>query len=523
MTRAHQLPAIVTTCSLLVLGGCASYLGNNKARQADSEVPDDWGAINEVVGTGAPTTPAAQQQWDEFFTDPHLRALIDEAIDNNQELNGRLQEIIIAQAEVGGRKGEYIPKLDAGIGGGVEKVGSDSSQGVSDEAHGVPVNLPDLAFGLSASWEVDIWGQLRKAAKSANYRYLATIEAKNFLLTQIIAEIANSYYELLALDNQIEVLDRYIAILEDGLEIVKLKKKAARATELAVQRFEAEVLKNQALRYDLEQRRVEAENRVNFLVGRFPQQVERDATNFKQTPPPAVDVGIPSELLDNRPDVREAKLLLEAAKLDVKSAKARFYPSLSIVAGVGYDSFNPAHIVSTPQSLVYNVAGNLVAPLLNRAAIKADYQSANARQMQAVLGYERTLLLAFTEVANNLANCENLRNRFERLSQQVETLEQAIETSNILYQSARADYLEVLLTRRDSLEAEMDLINTRLEQMQAIVEIYRALGGGWRTDETVADEALVTQQLEEAKARDEREKQRAKKKEERKQRRRRGR
>lgn len=480
MTSARHFAAIVALCSVLGSSGCAGLLGDNKAREVERELPDSWAAGAGFADGGATTSAAAQQTWDTFFTDPHLRALIDAALDNNQELDIRLQEIIIAQAEIGARKGEYLPFVDARIGGGVEKVGGYTSQGVSDETHGVPEHLPHLSFGLSAAWELDIWARLRNAAKAANYRYLSSVEARNFLVTEIVAEIADSYYELLALDNQIDVLDRYIAIQQDALEIVKLKKQAARATELAVQRFEAEVLANQSLRYDLEQQRIEAENRINFLVGRFPQPVERDATRFETTEPPTVETGIPSELLDNRPDVRQADLLLEAAKLDVKVARARFFPSLSIEAGVGYESFNAAHLVSTPQSLVYNIAGSLIAPLLNFAAIKADYRSANARQMQAVLTYERTVLQAFTEVVNHLAMIENLRGRFERLRAQVDTLEAAIETSSILYQTARADYVEVLLTRRDALEAEMELLETRKRQLQAMVGMYRALGGGWR-------------------------------------------
>jgi multidrug efflux system outer membrane protein len=481
MTSKSRFTALLVSVCISLAGGtgCANrILGDNQPREVDRSVPDGWGAFD-----GAATSSAAQRQWDQFFTDPHVRALIEEALDNNQELNIQLQEIIIAQAEVGARKGEYLPFVNAGVGGGVEKVGDYSSQGAADEANGVPVPLPYLGFGLSASWEIDVWSKLRNAAKAANYRYLSSIEARNFMVTQIIGEIADSYYELLALDNQLQVLERYIAIQQDALEIVKLKKQAARATELAVQRFEAEVAKNQSMRYDLEQRRIEAENRINFLVGRFPVHVERDASNFLATEPPAVDAGIPSELLDNRPDVRQADMLLEAAELDVKSAKARFYPSLSIDAAVGYGSFNPAHLVDTPASLIFNIAGNLVAPLLNRAAIKADYRSANARQIQAVFEYERTLLMAFTEVVNYLAMVQNLRNRYEQLSKQVETLEAAIDTSSILYQTARADYMEVLLTRRDALEAEMELIETRKQQMQAMVGIYRALGGGWRSED----------------------------------------
>ncbi len=476
---------IVALSALLLATGCARILGDNKAREVNREVPDTWGAFGGAAAASASSARAsasAQQKWDEFFTDPHLRALIEEALENNQELNIRVQEIIITQSEVAARRGAYLPSLDAEVGAGIEKVGTSSSQGQSDEAHGVPANLPHLAFGLSAAWEIDIWGKLRNAAKAANSRYLASIEAKNFLITQIIAEIADSYYELVALDNQLDVLDRYIALQQDALEIVRLKKEAARATELAVQRFEAEVLKNQSLRFDLLQRQIEAENRINFLVGRYPQHVERDSAGFKETEPPSVGAGIPSDLLDNRPDVRAAELILEGSKLDVKAAKAAFFPTLSIEAGVGYDSFNARHLISTPQSLVYNLAGNLVAPLLNRAALKADYRTANARQIQAVFDFERTLLMAFTEVVNYLAMVENLRNRFERQKLQVETLEAAVDTSNILYQSARADYMEVLLTRRDALEAEMELIETRKAQRQAIVGIYRALGGGWRTE-----------------------------------------
>ncbi|WP_052550130.1 TolC family protein [Enhygromyxa salina] len=481
-SRTRTAIAVAAIATALLTGGCARLLGDNVAREAKRDVPENWNSsgVNEVT-TGA--SSAAQQQWDALFDAPQLRALIDEAVANNQELNIRLQEIIIAQTEVGARRGEYLPRLDGVVGGGVEKVGSFSSQGASDEDHGVAENLPNLHFGVVASWEIDAWGKLRSAKKSADKRYLASIEARNFVLTQIIAEIADSYYELLALDNQLELLDRYLGLMQSAVEIAKVKKQAARATELEVQRFEAEVLEIQRRRYAILQQQIEAENRINFLVGRFPQPIARDASKFQQTEPPAVNVGLPAELLDNRPDVRQASLLLEAAKLDVKSAKARFFPSLSIDAELGYDAFNASHLVDTPASLAYGIAGNLVTPLLNFAGIKADYQAANARQIQAVYEFERTLLQAYIEVVTYLALIDNLGNQFERVREQVEKLEQAIETSNILYRSAHADYLEVLLTRRDALGAELERIEIRLAQMQAYVGIYRALGGGWRTAE----------------------------------------
>ncbi|NVB40055.1 efflux transporter outer membrane subunit [Pseudenhygromyxa sp. WMMC2535] len=481
LKRARRALAGLALVALLPAGGCASYLANNPPREADREPPDSWGEQVEV-DAGGETTAAAQQKWEEFFADAHLRALIEEALDNNQELNISLQEIIIAQTEIAARRGEYIPKLDGWVGGGIEKVGRFTSQGVSDESHGVAANLPDLGFGVSASWELDVWGKLRNAAKAANQRYLASVEARNFLVTQIIAEIADAYYELLALDAQLEVIDRNIALQQDVLKIVKLEKQAARATELAVQKFQAEVLENQGKKFDLEQRRVVAENRINLLVGRYPQHVERDAARLHAGTSLDLPAGIPAELLDNRPDVRRAERLLEAAKLDVKSAKARFYPSLSIDAELGYQAFNARHLVDTPQSLIYSLAGSLVAPLLNRAAIKADYQKANAMQIQAVFEFERALLSAFTEVVNYMAMTKNLAERYDRVQQQVETLRQAAEISNTLYRSARADYMEVLMTRRDTLDAEMELIELEKLQLQARVGLYRALGGGWRSE-----------------------------------------
>ncbi|MCA9691562.1 MAG: efflux transporter outer membrane subunit, partial [Myxococcales bacterium] len=457
MHRQRSRLRLVVTCALtLGLAGCSGLLGDNKAREANKDVPGGFGALSTSAGPSV----ATQRYWDEFFADPDLRALIQEALENNQELNIALQEIIIRQNEVAAIRGEYLPRLDAQAGAGIEKVGGRTSQGASDASHGVPENLPDFHFGLNASWETDIASRFRNARKAANFRYEATIQERNFLITEIIAEIANLYFELVALDKQIEILDRNIAIQKDALEVVKLKKAAARATELGVQRFLAEVLKNQGRKYSLEQQRIVVENGINFLVGRFPQPVKRNSMTFMSATPVAVATGLPSELLENRPDVKAAELRLEAAKMSTKSAKARFYPSLSLEAGVGYSTFNPAHLVATPESLAYNLAGNLTAPLLNRAAIKAEYRTANAMQVQAVFDYERSIIRAYTDVYNQLTALNNLAQQYQQQSEQVAALQAAIETSNVLYRSAHADYYEVLMTRRDTLEAEMELIET---------------------------------------------------------------
>lgn len=480
-SKQSRLCVAALTSAGLVIAGCVPSLDQNPPREAKREVPGDYGKTpGAVAAASSKEDNLAQKQWKEFFADPHLKVLIETALKNNQELNIQLQEILIAQYEIMARKGEILPKVDAGIGAGVDKVGTFTSQGQSDEAHGVPEVLQNYRFGFSASWEVDIWKKLRNAAKAATFRYLASIEGRNFMVTQLVAEIASSYYELLALDRRLEVLKANIEIQQSALEIIKLEKQAGRVTLLAVQRFEAEVLKNQSRQYALEQQIIETENGINLLVGRYPQPIARNPVQFDEPLPATVHAGIPAQLLDHRPDVKQAELGLSASKLDVEVARARFYPALSIEAGVGYESFNLKHLVTTPESTIFNLAGNLVAPLLNRQAIKAEYFAANAEQLRAVLKYEQTVLRAFTEVANHVAMIDNLQKSYQLESQQVEQLSQAIEVSNTLFQSARADYMEVLLTRRDALDSQMELIETRLKQRRALVALYQALGGGWR-------------------------------------------
>ena len=300
------------------------------------------------------------------------------------------------------------------------------------------------------------------------------------MVTNLIAEIANSYYELLALDNQLAIVRQNIEIQSNALEIVKYQKQSARVTELAVKRFEAQVLNTKSLQFEIQQQIIETENRINFLIGRYPQPINRDSESFGRFTPNMIAEGIPSQLLQNRPDIRQAELELMAARLDVKSAKANFYPSLGISAGVGYQAFNPAYVLKTPESLLYSLAGELTAPLINRNGIKAIYQNANAKQIQAVFNYEQTVLNAYVEVANELANINNLASAYDLRARQVDVLNESVDISNTLFKSARADYMEVLLTQREALDSRFDLIETRMEQLRAVVRVYRSLGGGWK-------------------------------------------
>jgi multidrug efflux system outer membrane protein len=428
---------------------------------------------------------AANLSWRTYFTDPYLVALIDTALKNNQELNITLQEIEIARNEVRARKGEYLPFVGLQAGAGVDKVGRYTNIGAMEANTQIvpgketPDPLPDYMLAANAHWEVDIWHKLHNAKKAAVDRYLSTIEGKNFVVTNLVAEVANSYYELLALDNQLAIVKQNIEIQTNALEIVKFQKEAAKVTELAVRRFEAEVLKTRSLQYDVKQQITETENRINFLLARYPQPIARNDKAFESPIPSAIHAGLPSQLLANRPDVKQAEQLLAASKLDVKVAKAQFYPSLAISASIGYQAFNPTYLVRTPESMLYSLAGELVAPLINRNAIKAAYYSANAKQVQAVYNYERTLVNAYVEVANQLSKVSNLQQSYDLRAKQVAALTQSITISNDLFRSARADYMEVLLTQRDALESKFELIETQKQQMNAVVNIYHALGGGW--------------------------------------------
>lgn len=462
----------------LAVSGCKTPELINK--EVNDTVPESYVSSQDTMNT------SAEVEWQEYFTDPNLKALIDTALSNNQELNITLQEIQIAQNEMRVRKGEILPSVGLGAGAGVDKVGRYTSQGANDATTDIkpgmemPDPLQDYMLGAYANWEVDIWHKLRNAKKSAMTRYLASVEVKNFMVTNLISEIANSYYELLALDNQLAIVMQNIEIQNNALEIVKYQKDAARVTELAVRRFQAQVLNTKSLQYGIQQNIVELENRINFLVGRFPQKVERNSNSFGDLIPETIHAGIPSQLLANRPDIRQAELELAASKIDINVAKADFYPTLEIKAGLGFNAFNPSYIFTSPQSLIYSFTGELIAPLINRNAIKARYKMANAKQIQAIYNYEQTILNAYVEVANQLSNINNLEQTYDLKSQEVNALNQSIDISTELFNSARADYMEVLLTQRDALESKFELIETKMKQMNATVNIYQALGGGWK-------------------------------------------
>ncbi len=477
MKLNHKFNVAVLSAATFVLMSCKSL----------KPVPKmDLKPMPVAYTSSTDSVNSAQVKWHEFFTDKDLVSLIDTALKNNLEVLSTWQNIEMARNNVKMRKGKLLPTVSAGAEAGVEKVGLYTSQGAGDASaditpgEKVPEQLTNYMLGLNTTWEVDVWGKLRNAKKAAFLKYVGSVEGRNFVITNLVAEVANSYYELLSLDNQLDIIHETISLQQNALEIVKVQKQASKVTELAVKQFEAQLFKSQAMEFDVQQNIRETENKINFLLARYPQPIAREKATFREQLPMQVREGIPSQLLANRPDIKQAEYELMAAKCNVKAARAEFYPSFGITGGVGFNAFKPKYVFSAPESIAYSLVGELVAPLINRSAIRAEFNNAKAEQINAMYDYQKSILNGYVEVSNELSKINNLEKSYTAKSKQVETLTNAIDISNDLFKSARADYLEVLMAQRDALESKLELVETKKDQLNAVTNLYKALGGGWR-------------------------------------------
>jgi outer membrane protein TolC len=376
-----------------------------------------------------------------------------------------------------------LPFFSLGAKAGIDKSSEFTPMGAAERQLTSPRGpfpdpLPNFMVNADITWQVDIWRQLRNARDAQQFRFLGTQDGFNYTVTRLIADIAENYYTLMALDQQQLTLDQTISLQQTSIDFAKARKEAARDTELAVQRFQAEVRRNQSEKYIIAQKIVETENRINYLLGRFPQPVERLRGDFLNLRLQPLAIGAPAHLLQNRFDVRQAERELQAAGLDVNVARADFYPKLFLTAGVGYEAFNTKYLFLTPESLIYGATAGLTAPVINRSAISAEYMNANARQLQALYEYQRTVINAFTEVVNQFSKVDNYSRSIDIKRQQLTALESAVSVSGLLFQNARIEYLDVLTSQRDRNEARMILIDTKKEQLAGIVNAYQALGGG---------------------------------------------
>lgn len=425
-----------------------------------------------------------------FFKDATLIALIDSTINNNFDLQIALQRIEMARAGVRFTKGLGKPDLAGNFAIGQRKFGKYTIDGVGNYDTNFSTNIseeqkipkpivPDFYLGVQSSWEVDIWGKLKSQKASAVAKLLASESGKNLVVSELVSQVAFAYSDLLILDNEIEFLEENIVLQERAVELTRVLKQAGQSNQLAVDLLNAQLLSSKAFKIDVKQEIIDIESRINFLMGRYPQPITRPKVIWANVIPPKLMAGVPSELLENRPDIKQAEYELLATNANLFAAKAAFYPSLNITGAIGLQAFK-ALLFLNPSSLAMNTFGGLTAPLLNRRQIIADLMASKADQKMAYTNYQKTIVNSFTEVYNQLNLIQNTNDMYDLKAQEVDVLRQSINNSSELFRSGRATYIEVIMAQKNALESQIELINLKKRQYGAVIGLYKSLGGGWR-------------------------------------------
>ena len=439
-----------------------------------------------VYAEAKDTTTVMLPSWDRFFADAHLTALIKTGLEYNHDLQASLQRIQSAQSDVLLQRGLLNPSVSGNLTAGLKKFGLYTMDGAGNKTTEitagklVPVSLPDYFAGIQTSWEIDTWSKLKNKKQAAVARFFSTMEGKNLLTTQIVTSIAANYYELVAMDASLRIIDETILIREKALELVKVQKESAVANELAVKQFYAQLLNLRGLRWEVLQSINQTENVIHLLTGKLPGSITRGITLFDATMPAILQTGVPSALLQNRPDIRMAEWNVQASQAELKAARAAFYPTVTINGSLGFQAFKPDLFLRAPESIAYGLLGGLTAPLINRTAIKAGFQKANATQLETLYQYQKAVLNGYIEVHNELLRVKNLEEVFALKSKEAEALTQSISIAEDLFKAGRASYLEVFLTQQNALQARLALVDTKKKQFLTGVNLYKALGGGWQ-------------------------------------------
>lgn len=438
---------------------------------------------------GLDTTDTKLYNWKELFFSQNLKTLIDSALKNNFELKMALQKIEIAKSGIQFNKGIRLPDLALNNTIGHRKFGEYTMDGVGNydtrfsenlsDKQQLPNPIPDYYIGFQSSWEIDLWGKLKNKKKSAAAKFIATNYGRDLIITNLIAEIACAYFELLALDYEFNILIDNIKLQQEALDLVIAEKEAGKANELSVELMSAQLLNSKAIQTEVKQLYINTESKLNYLCGVYPSSITKDTGYFNQQIQKKIESGIPSALLKNRADIKQAEYELLSTNADVKSAEAAFYPSLNLNALIGLQSFNYILLLETPASLAYSVLGGLSAPLLNRRQIKANLMTSKADQKMAYINYEKTIVNSFREVYNAINNIKNTDEMYNLKREEFTKLNEAITTSKELFKAGKANYLEIITSQKSSLQAQIELLNLFKRKNMAIIELYRSLGGGW--------------------------------------------
>ncbi len=459
---------------LLLLFLSACRLGKEYQRP-ELELPKEFTAVSF-----SDTSSIADIEWKKFFTDPSLQELIDKGIKYNHDLLVAIKRIDIAQQQVKQAKALQLPEVNFQATGQISRPSDNSLNGLSIKSFLGKSYVENYNASVNFSWEADIWGKLRGQKEIALTQYLQTTEAAKAVQTQLVADIAQGFFNLLMLDKQLDISRRNLLLNDTFVTATRLLKDAGLVNVLAVQQAESQKQSTALLIPLLEQSIALQENALQVLTGQLPGSFARKATlnDFRATD--NLSAGLPIAMVSRRPDVRTTEMALIIANAEIGIAQANMYPALNITAGGGLESFKASNWFSIPGSLFGLAAGTIAQPIFKRRALKTNFEVAKLQREQAVIQFRQSVLQATGEVADALVQVDKLKQQHEIAIGQVDTLHRAVFNSQLLFKSDMANYLEVITAQGNALQAELNLAAIQRQQLGAMVELYRALGGGWK-------------------------------------------
>ncbi|WP_028297619.1 efflux transporter outer membrane subunit [Olivibacter sitiensis] len=461
--------------ALLALSACKVAQDSTAQLQT---VPQQYrNAVDDDVQED--TTSIASIPWNDFFTDPVLLNLIDSAIANNNDLQLAVNRINTAQWQLRQAKAGNYPEANLQIAANSSRPSDNSLNGLSLNQFLGSRHIEDFTTAVNISWEADIWGKIRGQKAAALAAYLQTEEARKAVQTQLIAQVAQGYYNLLMLHDQLKTAKQNLALNDSTLTIIREQYDVGDVTLLGLEQAEAQRLAAAALIPTFEQNINIQENALHILVGKFPDTLPV-VGKLAEIPIPAhLTAGVPSALLARRPDVKQAELAVVEASAYTHVARASMYPSLSITAQGGVNAFSASNWFSIPASLFGAVAGNVAQPIFLRKRLKTNYEVAKIDQENAVIQFKQSMLTAVGEVSDALVKLEKLKQRQQVSHSRTAKLQQAIQHADLLFQTGMASYLEVITAQASVLQSELELAEIKKAQLDAMVDLYRSLGGGW--------------------------------------------
>jgi outer membrane protein, multidrug efflux system len=473
---------IISTTALCVTAlGLAGALGGCRGpgityRRPDLAVPAQHRGA-DVMGPGSVAPiQATEQTWWAVFEDPALVALVREALANNQDLDLAAARVEESRALAGLARSEGMPQLDVEAGLG--------RRGLSQSGSAFPLsnrNRTDMRAALGATWELDLWGRVRRSTEAAWADYVASEHGRRAVLVALIGDVAQAYVELLALDWQLAVSLETVTARASTRDLFQKRLEGGVGSELEVARASGDLA---GVLADVPAFRALValkEHQISLLLGRMPGPIARGAPLDASRVAPTVPVGLPSTLLERRPDVRAAEDRLRAAIARVGVAKAEFMPRISLTAALGLESSELSNLGST-DAAAWSVAGSLLAPLFSGGRLEANEQAAWARAKQAEAEFVRAAQGAFRDVADALALVRHTRDVASAQNEQVAARRRGLELVGKRFQGDLASYFEVLDAQRELFPAQLLLASAKREELLAVVRLYRALGGGWDAD-----------------------------------------